>query len=238
MIRHACWLVLLAFVGSIIAISCQHGEPGPKAKPATVTPTPKPTAAATKPVPAATKGAWTIAFKGDFAGTKLDDKWLILHGDATVKDGALILNGGQAAGQIMLKQVFDGSSVRVAYAATIAKTEKVSDISTILNSTSAGLSEGYFLQFDGKGGTVNQILKDNNDIQGTTNKKLLPLETGKKYAIVAENDKGHITLKVNGEIVLDYTDAKPLSGIKNGMVGLYVWGQEVKIEDFVISTKK
>ena len=248
MMKHAALWTLATFVFSMAAISCQEPKPtaGTVVKPkptaaATPAATPKPTAAPTAAAVLAA-GAWAEAFKADFSGSKLDPKWVVVEGDVAVKNGAMVITA-ENAGEVILKNVFDAPSIRVEIVAT-AKGDAVSDLSPILNSTTVGYNDGYLIQVGGKGNTQNRIIKEGDEIEATASDKGLapdkglPLKAGTKYTIVAENDKGQIKVTLNGQTVLEYKDAKPLSGAKNGCVGLYTWGDETTVEKFVVYTKK
>ncbi|MFB3891494.1 MAG: family 16 glycoside hydrolase [Phycisphaerae bacterium] len=215
--------------------------PTPAATPkATAAPTPAATPKAT-PAPTAAvapAGDWTVAYKSDFSGTKVDPKWQALAGDLSVKDGAMILKATEGGdGQIIYKDAFDAPSVRVEFVVSVVKKDEISDLSPAINCNSE-YQDGYLFQFGGKGNTKNILLKEGEEIDKVTNEKELPFKADTKYTIVAENDKGNLKLTVNGKPIIEYKDPKPLSGAKNGKIGFYTWDDTTKFEKITVWTKK
>jgi hypothetical protein len=227
-------MTLAVFVASLWAVSCEQPRRSPAPAGIAVQPTPeaKPTPAAVSPTAAPAKG-WILAFKSDFSGPKLDPKWQAVQGQATVKDGAMILKADAGEAQVILKDVFDAPSVRAEFVVMLPKQDRFSDLSPLINTTLTGYPDGYLLQFGGKGNTLN-IVDKGGEIESTSNTKGLPMKVEHKYIIVAENDKGHVTLTVDGQKVLDYADPIPLSGAKNGQIGFFTWGSEVRIEKVTV----
>lgn len=234
-------LALLASV--VFSVACEQpcpmkpGSPAATQPGSAAKPTPAPTPAA--PTPKPDQAGWTVAYTGDFSGAKLPPEWLILDGDAKVEGGKLVVFAeAESQAQVVLKNpTLDAPSIRVELTGSISG-EKIGDFSFMLNTSKSGIPDGYMLQFGGGGNTENRIRRDDGTIiDGSTTKDPLP-QPDKKYTIVAENDKGHIRLIVDGKTVLDFKDPKPLSGARNGQIGLYTWGSTLKIDKLVVSTKK
>lgn len=221
--------------------------PTPKATPA---PTPKPSptpspAPSPKPSPTPTpastpaKDGWKESYKGDFSGEKLSNKWEIVGGSAKLDKGALVIKADADSAEVVLKDpVFSSPSVRVSFTGTFTNQGDVSDMSPVLNTDKDGYPAGYMFQVAAAGNTENRIRKEGDIIEETVNNKLLPFKAGQKYQIVAENDRGQLKLTVDGKVVFDYKDAKPIFGTKSGMIAFYTWQSELRIENLVVYEKE
>lgn len=211
--------------------------PTPKSTP---TPATKAATVAPAPTPAPAKDGWKQSYKADFSGGKLSDKWEVIAGAAKLDKGALVLKADDdSSGAIVLKEpAFTAPSVRVEFTGAFAKAEQVCDMSTFLNTTKDGYPNGYMFQFAAGGNEQNRIRKDEEIIDLTINKKLLPVKAETKYTVVVENDKGRLKMTVNGQTIFDYKDAKPISGPKNGMVGFYTWQSELRIDSLAVYEKQ
>jgi hypothetical protein len=200
------------------------------------------TAAATKPAvkadaKAADKDGWTLAYTADFSGSKVSGDWSAMQGEIALKDGALVVSTDASdAVALLVKPVFSAPSIRIEMTASLAKASSVSDLSILLNASNTGPYEGYTLQFGGKANTMNGLSRKDEAIQSTVTTKPLVVP-GKKYVIVAENDKGHIKMTVDGQTVIDYTDKAPISGADNGLIGFYTWESQLVIDKLTVYQK-
>ena len=198
-----------------------------------------PEKAATAPATAkaeAAKGDWKLAYTAQFAG-KLDKAWSVFQGDAEVKDGKLIVSSEvQDATTILTAPVFTAASIRVELTAYLEQAPQVSDLSILLNASKNDPMDGYLFQFGGKGNTMLGLNKHDEIIKATVKDKPLVVP-GKKYQIVAENDKGHLKLIVDGQTVIDYVDPSPISGKDNALIGFYTWESKLVIEKLAVYQK-
>lgn len=184
----------------------------------------------------AAKGDWKLAYTAQFAG-KLDKAWSVFQGDAEVKDGKLIVSSEvQDATTILTAPAFTSPSVRVELTASLEQAPQVSDLSILLNASKNDPMDGYLFQFGGKGNTMLGLNKHDEIIKATVKDKPLVVP-GKKYQIVAENDKGHLKLIVDGQTVIDYVDPSPISGKDNALIGFYTWESKLVIEKLAVYQK-
>ena len=187
-----------------------------------------------KPAAVAADG-WTVAYKAELKEAKLPKDWTVLSGDVEVKDGAIIMKGGDSDCQITLTNPKMTASVKVEFDGTLTG-DKICDMSTSLNTGEDGFESGYLLQFAGGENKENRLRKVGDIIESTVVNK--PLATaGKKHRVVAANDGGLISLTVDGKKVFEYKDAQPLKGDRHGQIGFYTFGCTLKIENLVVSKK-
>jgi hypothetical protein len=216
--------------------AAKHAATKPAADKAAAT---KPAAdkAATKPAAAADNDGWTLAYTADFSSGKLSADWAAFQGDAAIKDGAMVVSADNADGVTLLtKPVFSAPSVRIEVTASLAKAASISDLSVLLNANKTGPYEGYTLQFGGKANTMNGLTRKDDAVLSTVTTKPLVV-AGKKYTIVAENDKGHIKMTVDGKTIIDYVDTEPISGVENGLIGFYTYESQLVIEKLSVFQK-
>lgn len=230
-------LAVMAIV-AMLGISC---GPQPATQPVghgQVKPTPT-HIPATKPAPAPATADWKQVYKADFSGDKLPAAWEVIGGSARLNKGALLLKADTDSAEVVLKDpVFAAPGVRVSFTATFVSQGEVSDMSPILNTDKDGYPAGYLFQFAAAANSENRIRKEGDIIEESVNTKLLPLKPGRKYQVVAENDGGHLRLTVDGQVVFDHKDDKPIFGEKNGMIGFFTWQSELRIENLIVYGKQ
>ena len=188
--------------------------------------------------PAAPAG-WKVVYSADFKKVqKLPDCWLVVGGEASVTDGALVVKAAEGTdGQIVLKAPKCTGSVRLEVVACLMGAEnRICDLSPFLNADESGFAAGYLLQFGAAENTENRIRRAGEVLDGTVKNKPL-VQPGKKHVVVAENVAGKLRLTADGAEVLSYTDPEPLKGEGHGLVGFYTWGDTLKIEKITVWAK-
>ena len=178
---------------------------------------------------------WTVAYKAELKEAKLPKEWTVLSGDVAVKDGAILMKGGDSDCQITLTNPKMPGSVKVEFDGTLTG-DKICDMSTSLNTGEDGFESGYLLQFAGDANKENHLRKEGVVVESTVVGKP-PATAGKKHHVVAANDGGLISLTVDGKKVFEYKDAQPLKGDRYGQIGFYTFGCTLKIENLVVSKK-
>ena len=189
-----------------------------------------------KPTPATDPaGGWTVAYKAELKEAKLPKEWTVLSGEVEVKDGAIIMKGGEGDCQITLTNPKMPASVKLEFDGTLTG-DKICDMSPWLNAGDDGFASGYLMQFAGAENKQNRLRKESEIIESTVCDKPQAV-AGKKMHVVAENDGGVITLTVDGKKVFEYKDARPLKGTQHGQIGFYTYGSTLKLENLVVSKK-
>jgi len=178
---------------------------------------------------------WTVAYTTDFSGTSAPE-WMLLEGKSEVAGGMLVVNGPEQETQLILKDHKFPGSVMVDVVGSVSG-NTVSDLSPILNADDSGYRGGYLLQFGGRKNTLDQLMKQGDDIAATVKKQPL-LVPGKAYHVVAVNDGGKISLQVDGAEVFQYTDASPLKGAGHELIGFYTYHTILKLDKVTVYVKK
>jgi hypothetical protein len=179
-------------------------------------------------------GDWQVVYTSNFQGDKAPE-WEA-GGTPKIVNGALVVQSEEHDYTVVLKAPKVMGSVMVEFVVS-GTGAKFSDLSPMLNAAADEFRSGYLLQFGGKGNTLDHLLKEGQEVPGTT--KTAPLLTpGKTYHVVAINDAGNISLKVDGVEVFSYVDKTPLKGANNSQVGLYSYHSTVKIEKVTVWAKK
>lgn len=221
-------LVRVSVLAACMSLSCILSCGDPQAE---VKAKPEKHPAAAKPPP-----GWIVAYTNDFSAGKPPKDWLVIDGEVEVVDGALLLKESDLGdAHIILTEPKIGGSVRVELEASLIGDE-VSDLSPMLNTNEMGYPGGYLLQFGGGGNTENRIRRSGEIIDSTINTGI-PIEPGRKYHILAENDGGKIRLVVDGTEVLTYEDPSPLKGADHDKVGLYTYGCTLRVEKITVYRK-
>lgn len=184
---------------------------------------------------AAGAGGWTVAQKVELKEAKLPKEWSVLAGDVEVKEGAIIMKGGEGECQILLTSPKLTGSVKVEFDGTLTG-EEICDMTAFLNAGEDGFASGYLVQFAGDANRQNRLRKEGEIVESTVCDKPLA-KAGQKAHVVAANDGGVISLSVDGKKVFEYKDAKPLSGDAHALVGFYTYGCTLKLENIVVSKK-
>jgi hypothetical protein len=177
---------------------------------------------------------WKVAYKADFKESKPGQEWVVLAGEATCSNGALVLAAtAEGDGHIVLTNADCSGSVKMEFNGVLTG-ENPCDMSPVLNCGPDGHGSGYLLQFGGANNTKDR-LRVARKIVKTNNRTNPKIEPGKKHHIVATSDGGKVTLEVDGKVVFKYTDAQPLEGAMHSMVGFYTHGCTLTITDLVVS---
>ncbi len=185
--------------------------------------------------PAAAAEGWTVAQKVEVTGTALPKGWSVMGGDVEVKDGAIIMKGGEGECSILLSNPKMPASVKVEFDGTLTGDE-ICDMTAFLNAGEDGFASGYLVQFAGDANKQNRLRKEGEIVESTVCDKPMA-KAGQKAHVVAANDGGVISLTVDGKKVFEYKDPKPLSGDAHALVGFYTYGCTLKLENIVVSKK-
>ena len=183
---------------------------------------------------AAPPSGWTVAYTSDFNAPGAPE-WTLLEGKTEVAGSMLVVNGPEQETQLMLKGYKFPGSVMVECVGSVSGAA-VSDLSVILNADETGYAAGYLLQFGGRKNTLDQVMKQGTDVAATVKKQPL-LVPGKTYTVVAVNDGGKISLKVDGVEVFQYTDASPLKGSGHDQIGFYSYHTVLKLDKVTVYVK-
>jgi len=183
----------------------------------------------------AISSGWELVFQDDFERNELGKGWIPINGEWTVKDGYLRGSGTIISDEVMPNGVvgyqrmeFDAiSDVKPLVLFKDKPASKVTpgDMSSFIHVQSPDkakdpVKSGYFFQFGGRNNTVNQILKLSSNIgEGDASKKCIISD--KVHKVIVENDNGRIRLIVDGEILIEAEDKKPIVGSDFDRVGFY-----------------
>ncbi len=179
---------------------------------------------------------WTLAYTAAFSDEDLARSWEVKEGEARISGKELVVKSDRNGFVILKHPTFNSSSVKVELIGYLAKNEKVSDISVLLNSSGNSVTDGCLFQFGTAYNTENRLQKNNEIIAPTVSSAVL-IEPGKKYKVVAENDNGRTKLTVDGQTLFDFKGVSPLTGDRHGHIGLYTWASEMRIESLKVYQK-
>ncbi len=164
---------------------------------------------------------WTLAFSDTFDRAELDANWRVLEGRWYLKDGALQTDGD---GTIICTRSFPGLQ-KIVFEAVATPNPGISDLSPFLQASEEGLYAGYFLRFGGNYNKESGILRQGKLMQESKR----AIEPGKTHQIVAEYDGINVRLTVDGELVAEFPETRPLIGEEHDRIGFYVYEGTVRI---------
>ncbi len=100
-----------------------------------------------------------------------------------------------------------------------ARSQHPGDLTAFWGNERDGYQGGYFMGFASNGNTANKILRLGEDVASNEKPNATP---GKWHHIITKVIGNQMQLIVDGELVLEYTDPKPLTA--PDMPGLIAWG--------------
>lgn len=160
---------------------------------------------------------WDLVWQDNFDRVEVGDEWILVSGEASVKDGRLLLTGSGAT--IITKRAFK-PDVRIEFDAEAAPGAPPCDLSaTIGASPDQGI--GYLLAFGGQSNRVNQLLGPQVHQVDESPKLLIQPDT--VYHLAAQREGKRFTYTVNGQTILDATAKDPPGGPGFDRVGLVTW---------------
>jgi len=171
---------------------------------------------------------WSLAFSDDFQRATLGPNWETVEGKWFVENGALATRG---EGTVMSARRFAGLQ-KVEFEAMVTPNPGVSDISPFIHSGSDGVHSGYFLQFGGYYNRGSAIMRKGRKVRESAR----VIEPGKTHAIVAEHDGTAVRLTVDGQVVAEFPDERPLVGEGHDRIGFYVYEGSVTIRNLKVYT--
>lgn len=155
---------------------------------------------------------WRLVVADDFERADIGPDWKTLRGKWTVANGTLRCNDVSFLG--LAKKV--KAPVRIEYD---ARSQHPGDLTAFWGNERDGYQGGYFMGFASNGNTANKILRLGEDVASNEKPNATP---GKWHHIIAQVIGNRVQLIVDGELVLEYTDPKPLTA--PDMPGLIAWG--------------
>ncbi len=171
---------------------------------------------------------WTLMFSDAFDRDELGSNWNALEGRWFIKDGALQTDGD---GTIVCMQKFPGLQ-KVVFDAVATPNPLVSDISPFIQATTNNMQSGYFLRFGGNYNKDSGIQREGKLMQDSLN----VIEAGKTHQIVAEYNGIQVRLTVDGKLVSEFTEMRPLFGEGHDRIGFYVYEGTVRITNLKVFT--
>lgn len=173
---------------------------------------------------------WTLAFTDDFKRAELGPDWKILKGKWSVENGCLVSKGD---GTLISNRKFPGLQ-KVTFDAVVTPNPGVSDMSPFIQAGPKGFGTGYMLQFGGNYNKTSGIQRAGKIVRESQT----VIEPGKTHAFVAEYDGGNVRLSVDGKLVAEYPDERPLIGEEHEQIGFYVYEGISKISNLKVYTSK
>jgi hypothetical protein len=164
-----------------------------------------------------------------------------MAGEWKVQDGAL-----QGMGTILSARGFPGDDAvgfqRMEFrASAMADAPRVSDMSSLLHArpvvdAKVPWTAGYFFQFAGRWNTMHRIARRGEMLVADQTPETV-IVPGKTHDIVVENDKGRLSLFVDGVSVLTVKDDTPILGEGADRVGFYFY-TPFKVHDVKVYIKR
>ena len=103
----------------------------------------------------------------------------------------------------------------------VTHAERPCDLSPFVHAGRGGRTSGYFLQFGGSGNTFNSLRRGGEYVACKCVKRFI--QRGKVHKLVAEFDGAEVRLTVDGTVVLEYLEPRPLLGKGHDHLGIYIY---------------
>lgn len=155
---------------------------------------------------------WKLQYADDFE-QGLQPVWKTLRGKWTVDEGVLRC---REISYLALDRPLP-LPVRIEYD---ARSAHPSDLTAFWGTEKAAFMDGYFIGFASNGNTAGKILRHGQEVlvqEGAV------AAANTWYHIIAQIIGGKIQLIVDGKLVMEYRDPKPLEGAR--LPGLIAWGE-------------
>ncbi|MBD3346170.1 MAG: protein kinase [Chitinivibrionales bacterium] len=192
---------------------------------------------------------WVLVFEDNFSDPDFLKHWDIIYGQYKVINGSRsfvpvkpdckVINGefcikGGTPQTLLLKQPMTGD-IAIEFDCH-QESNYLNDISCLFDVTRSTqlkrvYSNGYLLQYGSQDNTSIRALRANAILW---QKYESPVVKGKHYHIRAERVGNHLTMTVNGKVVIDIVDDKGLHGKDRNTVGITGWGSELWIDNVKI----
>lgn len=178
----------------------------------------------------------TILYNAPFTLDTLEKYWQIYNGNWKLEDSWLTgENHGDYPEFIMSKEKYPGNIMLDFEARTVAPCDN--DINFLWNSSmyedKKDLAESYIGSiggwWEGKAG-----LEKSPSYDLYTATSLFKIEPGKTYRIQAGSIDGHMFLFIDGKLVIETIDRKPIDSSIHARVGFDVYASHVQIRNLVI----
>ncbi len=160
---------------------------------------------------------WRLSWSDGFERDTVGDGWVVTHGQASVREGKLHLEGGGAC--IITSKAF-APDVRLEFDAVADPRFPPCDLSAALAANEIhGYS--YLLAFGGQNNRVNQILGPG--VRKVVEKPALLIQPGRTYHISALKEGRRLALSVDGVTVVEAEAGQAAGGPGLDRVGLVTW---------------
>lgn len=171
---------------------------------------------------------WELAWTEDFKRQELGDAWTVKEGSWEVVDGQLVSQGGK----LVSNRTFDGLQ-RIEMKATMTPNPMgvISDLSPMLHLDEKG--RGYLMQVGGYHNTMSSIQRLG---KVTVEKKSQPLTPGKTHTITAELSGNIMRILVDGELLVEQVEKRPLIGSDHQRIGFYIYAGTARIDEIKVFT--
>lgn len=200
----------------------------------------------------AKEAGWELVFEDDFDRDEIGDDWIIADGSWEMKEGTLRGSGsiisakgfpeGDAVGfqRIEFEAVTDVEALILLPGGPPPRLT-VSDISPFIHAAphqegQSAWQTGYFFQFGGFNNTVNQIRRQGVALVADRDPDVV-IEQDKVHHVVAENDRGHLRLYVDGDLILEHEERMSVIGPENDRIGFYLY-TAAKIDNLKVYVKE
>jgi len=177
-----------------------------------------------------TPQVWVLQFSDDFERAELGPDWQVVSGDWAIRDGMLV---GGTPGQItdntiICTRKFPGAQ-RLEFKGV---SDNPCDLTGLLCMNEGGYLTSYFFGFGSEENICSKILVEGIEVARTDT----VITPGKVYHIVCQSQDGRLTLLIDNEVILDYTEKMPLEGANHQQIGLNIWTTG-RIDDLKVYTR-
>ena len=191
-----------------------------------------------KLVPAEEAG-WELAFSDDFERDELGRNWEVVDGKWGLQEGCL-----RGSGALLSARGFPGGGalafLRMEFEAAtdvkaLALTKKgpqlkprISDLSSYIHAQAfkeggkQPFETGCFFQFGGFWNKKNQVRKSGVVLQADSGPEIL-VTLDKTHRVVVQNDGGHLSMFVDGKLVIEARQGSPMIRPGHDRVGFYFY---------------
>ncbi len=208
-----------------------------KVLPAQATP-PRKSRKSAKLVPAEEAG-WELAFSDDFDRDELGANWEVVDGKWVIQEGCLRGSGAlisargypgdrALASQRMEFEVTTDVKVMALSKKGVQLKPRISDLSSFIHAPAfkeggkQPFEAGTFFQFGGFWNKKNQLRKSGAKLQVDSAPEIL-VTPGKAHRMVVQNDEGHLSMFVDGKLVIEARQGNPMNDPGHDRVGFYFY---------------
>jgi hypothetical protein len=178
--------------------------------------------------------AWTLIETYTFDAPDQIRTWLPLEGEWRIEDGILKAVAG-AKNRVILLPMPNAQAVKLQFEAMLLPNEEglVCDITTLVNSVpdERFFRHGYALTTASYWNQESAFYRRGERLARSEGPTVRP---GEPVEITVEVDSGHLRYLVDGEVVLETWDARPLALERGGWLGLRSWETPLWIDNLRI----